>query len=73
MKDPQHGIGAISIDGGPETMVDFFAASRSGNTLMFTSAVLPAGSHTFRIRVTGTKNASATNTFVVPDRVDITS
>ena len=73
VKDPQHGIGAISIDGGPETMVDFFAASRSGNTLMFTSPVLAAGSHTFRIRVTGTKNASSSGTFVVPDRVDITS
>ena len=40
---------------------------------MFTSPVLPAGSHTFRIRVTGTKNAGSSNTYVVPDRVDVTS
>ena len=69
VKDPQHGIGAISIDGGPETMVDFFAGTRSGNQLMFTSAVLPAGSHTFRIRVTGTKNASASATGSSPETI----
>jgi len=71
VRDPQHGIGAVSIDGGPETTIDFFAATRAGNVAMFTSAMLPAGTHTFRLRVTGTKNASSSNTFVVPDRVDI--
>src|SRR6185369_73904 len=30
-------------------------------------------SHSFKLRVTGTKNASSTNTWVVPDRVVITS
>src|SRR5207248_811146 len=71
--DPQHGIGAVSIDGGPEATIDFFSATRSGDHLMFTSPVLASGNHTFRLRVTGTKNASSTNTFVVPDRVDITA
>jgi hypothetical protein len=33
--------------------------------------VLAAGSHTFKLRVTGTANPSATDTWVVPDRVDI--
>jgi hypothetical protein len=73
VRGPQHGIGAISIDGGPESTVDFFAANRAGNVAMFTSALLPAGTHTFRLRVTGTRNPSSTNTFVVPDRVDILS
>jgi hypothetical protein len=40
---------------------------------MWTSPVLASGGHTFRLRVTGTRNTSSTNTFVVPDRVDITS
>jgi hypothetical protein len=71
VKDPQHGIGAISIDGGPETTVDFFSPNRAGNQLMFTSPMLTSGPHTFRLRVTGTRNASSSNTFVVPDRVDI--
>jgi O-glycosyl hydrolase len=73
VKDPQHGIGAVSIDGGTETSIDFFATTRSGNVLMYTSPVLASGNHTFKLRVTGTKNASSGNTFVVPDRVNITS
>src|SRR6266540_1547561 len=73
VRDPQHGIGAVSIDGGLETNIDFFAATRAGNQAMFTSALLPTGTHTFRLRVTGTRNPSSTNTFVVPDRVDILS
>ncbi len=71
VEDPGHGIGAISIDGGSETLVDFYAATRMGNQLMWTSSVLPPGDHLFKIRVTGTKNASSTNSWVVPDRVDI--
>ncbi|HEX6686296.1 MAG TPA: glycoside hydrolase family 2 TIM barrel-domain containing protein [Candidatus Limnocylindrales bacterium] len=71
VRDPRHGIGAVSIDGGPEVMVDFFNATRQGNALLWTSPVLAAGTHTFRLRVTGTRNASATNTFVVPDRIDV--
>lgn len=73
VKDPRHGIGAVSIDGGAESQVDFYAATRAGNTLLWTSPVLPAGTHTFRLRVTGTANPSAGNTWVVPDRVDLIS
>jgi hypothetical protein len=73
VKDPRHGIGAVSIDGGAETLVDFYAATRAGNTLLWTSALLPAGTHTLRLRVTGSANPSAGNTWVVPDRVDVIS
>ncbi|HEU4421368.1 MAG TPA: galactosylceramidase [Pilimelia sp.] len=73
VRDPQHGIGAVSIDGGPETTIDFYSATRAGNQAMFTSPTLAAGTHTFRLRVTGTRNPSSSNTFVVPDRVDILS
>jgi hypothetical protein len=73
VRDPRHGIGAVSIDGGPETTIDFFAANRAGNQAMFTSPLLAAGTHTFRLRVTGTRNAGSSDTFVVPDRVDISS
>jgi beta-galactosidase len=71
VRAPNHGIGMVSIDGGPETPVDFYNASRQGNALLWTSPTLAAGSHTFKLRVTGTANASATATWVVPDRVDI--
>jgi len=54
-----------------EGTIDFFATNRAGNQAMFTSPLLAAGTHTFRLRVTGTRNAGSSNTFVVPDRVDI--
>ena len=70
---PAHGIGAISLDGGAETNVDFYAATNAGNTLLYTSPVLASGQHTLKVRVTGTENASATWTGINPDRVDIIS
>jgi hypothetical protein len=70
VEDPGHGIGALSIDGGSETLIDFYAATRMGNQLMWTSPVLSSGDHVFKVRVTGTKNTSSTNSWVVPDRVD---
>lgn len=71
--DPWHGIGAISIDGSPETMIDFYATIRQGDQLLWTSPLLPAGTHTFKLRVTGNKNPSSFDTFVAVDRVDILS
>ncbi|HWS84046.1 MAG TPA: protein kinase [Ktedonobacteraceae bacterium] len=71
--DPSHGIGAVSVDGGNETMIDYYAASRAGDQLMWTSPMLPAGTHTFKLRVTGTKNPSSSDTAVTVDRVDILS
>jgi serine/threonine protein kinase len=72
--DTIHGIGAISIDGGTETMIDFYSSVRRGNQLLWTSPMLPAGTHTFKLRVTGTQNPNSTNNYyVVPDRVDILS
>ena len=71
VKDPGHGIGAVSIDGGAETNIDFYASTRAGNVLLWTSPALTSGSHTFKLRVTGTKNVSSSNTWTVPDRVDI--
>lgn len=71
VRDPGHGVGAVSIDGGAETMIDFYNATRQGNVLLWTSPALATGAHTFRLRVTGTANPSASATWVVPDRVDI--
>jgi len=71
VKDPGHGIGAASVDGGIETSIDFYSATRIGDQLMWTSPVLAAGLHVFKLRVTGTKNTASTNAWVVPDRVDI--
>ena len=73
VKDPRHGIGAVSIDDSDETYIDFYASSRSGNQLMWTSPVLSPGNHFFKVRVTGDRNPGSTDSWVVPDRVEILS
>jgi hypothetical protein len=72
VKGPNHGIGAVSIDGGSETMVDFYGP-RQGNVVVWTSPTLAPGPHTLRLRVTGSKNPSSSDSYVVPDRIDIIS
>ena len=71
VKDPRHGIGAVSVDGGAETDIDFYAAVRNGNQLLWTSPVLPLGYHVFKLSVTGKKNPSSSDYWVVPDKVVI--
>jgi hypothetical protein len=72
-KAPSHGIAAVSVDGGAETLIDTYAATRADGVPLWSSPVLSAGNHTLKVRVTGQKNASATNTFVTADRVDVTN
>jgi hypothetical protein len=69
--DTNLGIGAVSIDNGAETNIDFYSATRKGNQLLWTSPVLSAGTHTFKLRVTSTKNPSSTYTAIAVDRVDV--
>ncbi len=71
--DSKHGIGAVSIDGGSETMINFYTVNRAGNQLLWTSPTLSAGTHTFKLRVTGNKDSRSSNTYLAVDRVDIIS
>ena len=71
--DSKHGIAAVSIDGGPETLVDLYSPSRIGDVLVWKSPVLSAGVHTLKIRVTGTKNPASSNYYVTIDRTEITT
>lgn len=72
-KASNHGIAAISIDNGTETMVDFYQSSRQEQVLVYTSPTLTAGAHTLKVRVTGTKNSSSSGYAIPADRVDITN
>ncbi len=69
---PWHGIAAVSIDGGPETMIDLYAVTKAGNVLLWTSPLLAPGIHTFTLRATGDKNPASTGTVIALDRVEIT-
>ena len=70
---PWHGQAAISIDGGPERVVDWFGATRQDKVSMFRSAALPQGEHVLKIRVLGSHNAYSSGDTVTVDRVSITS
>lgn len=68
-----HGIVGLSIDGGPESMVDLYANTTLNNTQkVWTSPDLAAGEHKLKIRFTGTKNAAATQANFIHDRVLVT-
>jgi hypothetical protein len=67
------GIAAVSIDGGTPRNIDEYAAQDAGDVLVFTSPILPSGTHTLKVVNTGTHNASSTGTRVDVDRVDILS
>jgi len=73
VKAPDVGIAAVSIDGGAETNVDLYMTPKTGNVLVWTSPTLTSGSHTFKVRNTGTKNGSSSGTTITLDRVDILS
>jgi chitodextrinase len=66
-----HGIAGVSIDNGPEILVDFYSAKRADNVLVYTSPVLNQGQHTLKVRVTGTKNKKSKGYNVTADRVNI--
>jgi hypothetical protein len=72
-KDPRHGMAAFSVDGGPEVWYDTYWPTRQHQVLAYASPVLAAAPHVLKMRVTGWKNPAASGTFIVADRVDVTS
>lgn len=68
---PHHGIAAISLDGAAEQDVDFYAATRAEQVLLYSSPTLAAGAHTLTVRVSGRKNAASSGTVVTADRADV--
>jgi hypothetical protein len=76
-KDPGHGIAEVIIDEGTanaiSTNVDYYGSSRQDNVKLFENLSLSSCSHTLKVRVTGTKNASSSSTYITADRVKIFS
>lgn len=66
---PDAGIAGISIDGGAETMVDMYAATRQDAALTYVSPLLTPGTHTVKVRVTGNKNPASSSTRLYADEV----
>lgn len=69
---PWHGKAGVSIDGGVETTIDLYSSSKADEVGLYTSAILPRGQHTLKVRVLGTRNTASSGTYVTADRVDVT-
>ena len=64
---PESGRAAVSVDGGQEQAITFYAATPATQRLIWSSPSLPAGSHVLKVRNT---SPGLTN---IADRVDITT
>lgn len=72
IKDENEGIAGITIDDGEEVMVDCYSPDRKFQTLLFESDELSPGSHTLKVRFTGTKNENASDTVLSLDKAVVT-
>lgn len=74
-KFTSHGIIEVSIDGVVQQTVDQYApgATPTFQQILYTSSTLSQGVHTIQLRVTGTKNAASTNTYLVHDAFKVYS
>ena len=68
--ESNHGIIAISVDDGPESVVDQYGTTRESR-MFWQSPVLPPGQHTLRARVTGDCNAASRYIWVTLERIEI--
>jgi methyl-accepting chemotaxis protein len=66
-----HGMATISVDGGPESVIDQYAENRVHGVLNFESQSLPRGEHTMRITVLGESNPASRYVWVNVDRIEI--
>ena len=71
IKDANHGVAAISIDGGAEVDMDEYSPVRVAQALLFTSSRLTPGEHVAKIRVTGRKHPDSRYVWVAVDRIEI--
>ena len=67
------GIAAFSIDDGEEQLVDMYQADKADQQLVYEASGLTPGSHTLKVRVTGNKNAAASDCCVVADKITVSS
>ncbi len=71
---PHHGIMGLTIDNQPEKLFDLYESEQRAKEFYgYQFDPLSEGRHTVKIRVTGTKNPAATNTYVVIDFISFVS
>ncbi|MBL7497927.1 hypothetical protein I6A84_13150 [Frankia sp. CNm7] len=70
VKETHGGISSFSVDGGSPTAVDTYAASSSA-ALVYTSPVLPLGSHTLVMTNTSQRNPAADSNTLSIDKAEV--
>ena len=70
-KAANYGIARVFLDYGAPVLVDLYSSRTKHQQKVWTVSGLPSGPHTVRIEWTGTKNPSATNSYVTLDAVDV--
>jgi len=69
-KGPMFGIADVVVDGGAAAQVDLYDPAIKYQQDVYSTGALSAGLHTVTITCKGTKNASATNTYIGIDAVE---
>ncbi|HEX5060332.1 MAG TPA: hypothetical protein VFV99_13280, partial [Kofleriaceae bacterium] len=69
--DAGNGLAGFSLDGGAETMRDYYASIRQGEQAIYTSPVLPFGPHELRVRVTGQHASGSSGAAISIDRAEV--
>ena len=70
-KSSVYGIAKVTLDDKTPVMVDLYSSSTVYQQKVWNTGTLAAGSHTVKIEWTGTKNASATDTNIGLDGLDL--
>jgi hypothetical protein len=69
-KSPEQGIANVYVDGAFVTTVDMYAAARQGSRVRFGTGVFSTpGTHTLKVEISGSKNPSATGTYLEVDAI----
>lgn len=70
-KSPSYGIASVSVDGKTPVYVDLYSTTTLWKQKVWSTGVLPAGTHTVVIKWTGKKNASALYANIGIDAVQV--
>ncbi len=67
-----NGQAKVSVDGGPDVMVDLYGATTKSKQQLWDTGILDLATHTVTITWSGDKNAAATGTAINVDAFDVT-
>ena len=70
-KGPTYGIARVTLDGGTPVPIDLYNATIVYQQKMWSSSLLAPGHHVVKVEWTGQKRATATNTNIGLDAVDV--